>query len=576
MADEISEIRSRIDIVELIGQSVSLKKTGKNYKGLCPFHQDKNPSFDVSADMGRYRCWSCGESGDAFNWVMKTQNVEFKEALQILAKHAGVTLHSQDPAEASQKLSMRSAMDAALDFFRAELKKSTAAKNYCDNRGITEDIRDKWELGFAPDQGEALAIYLHKKGFKLVECKSLFLVDGDDRVGYGDKYRARLMFPIRDERGDLVGFGGRLLGDGHPKYINSSDTPLYKKSRVLYGLHAAKAAIKEKRQAVLTEGYLDVIACHACGVETAIASLGTALAEDHAKLLKRWCDGVTILYDSDAAGAKAAGRGAEILAAEGLKVNVALMPQGEDPDTLWRTAGPSAVKKAVEGGLSPLEYRLRVLRQRFQPSDEEFWKEAIMALATTSSALERTRFIDMLAPLYPDIRDQVGARRALSKMVNDARRSLDQPIPQARYAPAQHIVVRPHSKLHPAEVSLFRGLLDPDFRRQAWEALKDHDLLLSAFGVQLAQAVTKAFPSQPPEGTPAEWSHRVELDNIQETFMEIDADSLHMLSEAYLSDAIGLLKRKKEQRQLADLRQATRDDSNLREYGDRLRRLKDP
>lgn len=381
MADEIGEIRARINIVDLVGQSVALKRSGNRYQGLCPFHEDKNPSFSVTPETGRYVCWACGEKGDVFNWVMKTRNIEFKEALQLLAEQAGVTLKTQKPEDRSIRMTQRSAMDAAQKLFREQLGKSPAAKAYCASRGLTQEILDKWEIGYAPDDGQALTISLKKQGFRLAECKQLFLVDGDDNQGYREKFRGRLIFPIRDERGDLVAFGGRALGDAQPKYINSSDTPLYKKGKVLYAMNIAKEAMRDEKTAVLTEGYMDVIACHAAGVKTAIASLGTALTSDQAKLLKRWCDAVTVLYDSDSAGQKASAKAIDIFSAEGLRVRVAAVPEGKDPDTLLKSAGPAAVRKAATAGLTPLEYRIHAIEKEHSSDSEEFWSMAVAAIA---------------------------------------------------------------------------------------------------------------------------------------------------------------------------------------------------
>ena len=254
MAGEIEEIRARINIVDLVSQRVQLKKTGKNYQGLCPFHDDKRPSFTVNPVVGRYRCWSCGETGDIFNWVMKTQNVPFAEALQLLAAQAGVELTNRpNPQERSERALHLEIMEEALKFFREQLSKSSTAQDYLTRRGIDESTIAEWELGYAPDVGEALAVHLRKKAYALSVCRSLFLVEEDASGGYYDKFRGRLMFPIRDERGDLVAFGGRVLGDGVPKYINSSDTPVYRKSRVLYGLNRALGHISrmKPRQAVL-------------------------------------------------------------------------------------------------------------------------------------------------------------------------------------------------------------------------------------------------------------------------------------------------------------------------------------
>ncbi len=360
MNDDRDEIRRRIDLVDLVSQRVRLKRSGKNYTGLCPFHDDKSPSFYVNPALGRYTCFSCGEKGDVFTWTMKTQGLEFREALQLLADQAGVKLtsYSGPTQDKSEREGWLATMQSALIFYRNELGKSSTAKTYCDNRDIPQSVIDEWELGYAPSVREGLVSQLKRDGHQLVEAERLFLVQGDQQNGYTDKFFGRLMFPIRDDRGDLVGFGGRVLGDGTPKYINSSDTPLYRKSRVLYGFHKARDRMMKERHAVLVEGYLDVIACHRAGVKEAVASLGTSLAEDHAKLLKRFCDKVTILYDADKAGEKAAMRAVEILGEVGLQCRIALMPQGEDPDTLLRQKERKQSKK-------PLRKRKALSTSRF-------------------------------------------------------------------------------------------------------------------------------------------------------------------------------------------------------------------
>ncbi len=428
MADETREIRARIDILDLVGQRVSLKRAGKVWKGLCPFHDDRNPSFTVSQETGRYKCWSCGEGGDIFNWVMKTQNVEFREALEILARAAGVTLESrgkkQDP---SQRELWHTAMNEALAFFREQFEKSEQARSYCEGRSLSKQITDDWEIGYSPDAGDLLAVRLKRKGLPLNECKPLFLVDQDTSGGYFDRFRGRLMFPIRDERGELVAFGGRLLGDGQPKYINSGDTPIYRKSRVLYGLYRARDLLQKQRMAILVEGYLDVIACHRAGLSGALASLGTSLTEEHAKLLKRWCDEVTILYDSDEAGQKATRRAIEVLQADGLRVKVALMPPGDDPDTLLKAGGAGAVNRTIQQSVSPVEYEIHDLKRRLDPSTDLFWAEVNGALAKATN-LEFEKLAPGLAGLYPGIRDPIVAMRALRRDVAKLKRSGQRPV----------------------------------------------------------------------------------------------------------------------------------------------------
>lgn len=523
--------------------------------------------------MGRYKCWSCGEAGDIFTWVMKTQNVAFGEALEILARQAGVTLKHRKTEDPSVKLSWQGAMAEALAFFRSELAKSSEARSYCEARAITQQVLDRWEIGYAPDVGEALTIHLQKKSYKLVECQKLFLVDQDPSGGYYDKFRGRLIFPIRDERGDLVAFGGRVLGDGHPKYINSSDTPLYRKSRVLYGMNIAKQAIADGKVPVLCEGYLDVIACHTSGVDSAVASLGTALSEEHAKLLKRWSksDSTTILYDADEAGERAAARAAEILENEGLKVRVALMPQGQDPDTLLRHAGPGAVKQAAEEGLSPTAFKLRQIELKLSPSDETFWKLAVDALAECRSDLELTRHIHELAPKYPDLRDPIEAGRALRRMVLHRRREM-----HGRDRPESHPVspsAKPKLGMKVAEATLFRAVLGTDLRKEAWPAVLDMSLFLTGKASNLALALATAFGSDPPEGPPVEWLNRLADEGMIQLLTDIDLTRDEKLNAEVLRDTIKQLEKRRDERAVQDVKAEWTGDDKLKEIDRRLRRL---
>lgn len=573
MADEISEIRTRINIVDLVGQAVALKRSGNRYQGLCPFHDDRNPSFSVTPETGRYRCWSCGESGDIFNWVMKTRNVEFVDALQLLAEQAGVTLRSQKPEDRTLRMTQRSAMDAAHKYFQDLLPKSSTAVAYCKARDLGEEVLSKWEIGYSPEDGEALALHLKKQGFRLAECKPLFLVDGDESLGYRDKFRGRLMFPIRDERGDLVAFGGRAMGDATPKYINSSDTPLYKKGKVLYAMNIAKEAMRDGRNAVLTEGYLDAIACHSAGVKCAIASLGTALSQDHAKLLRRWCDSVTIFYDSDAAGQKAAGRATEILAAEGLRVRIAAVPEGKDPDTLLKSAGPKAVQAAAESGLSPLEFQIRSLEKAHAPDEEEFWKQAVEAIAAEPSEMERLRFIEDLAPRYPKIRDARAARSALERQVQKLKST------QARGESSENVAVPRRALIErsmlSSEITFFRALMEEQFRGELWPFLGMDDLFVTKTAHRLGGEIVRSFTNGAPEGPAKQWIESIESSVAKDLLVSVEQDwrAAGPLSEEYVADAIQVLQQKRQDRRLEELKKSEVGDPNerLREIMDHLK-----
>ncbi|MBS1720059.1 MAG: DNA primase [Armatimonadetes bacterium] len=555
MADERDDIRSRVSIVELVGQRVRLTRAGKDWKGLCPFHDDKTPSFTVSERFGTYRCWACGEHGDIFTWVMKTQNVEFGEAIQQLADIAGVKLERKGaprPEQKAERELARAAMEDALLFFREELARSEAAKAYLTRRDLPLDVVQAWEMGYAPDNGEAITVYLKRKGHSLNLCKELFLVDQDPSGGFFDKFRGRLMFPIRDEQGHLVAFGGRLLGDGQPKYINSSDTPLFRKSRVLYGLHRARDVASKERHLVLCEGYLDVIACHRAKVTTAVASLGTAFTPDHAKLIKRWADDVTLLYDADEAGQKATEKALEILEETGLRVKIAQMPAGDDPDTLLKRDGAGSVLKVVQDSQSPMDFRFRRLEKKLKPADGAFWEEAVQILATAKSDLEFDKHVVRLAGLYPEIPNPVQAQSALRRWVGRVRKGQPGPAPVAR-SKARHEPI-PNLKIHSAEAAIFRGLFEPTTSAKSHEVVKG-DQWLTVAGRELAAEILTALPQPPDPDEQDLWVHRIENPEMVQLLTLIAEDRrFQPFGEQQLTDALTELKKRLEQAELQDLK----------------------
>lgn len=526
MSDERDEIRRRIDLVDLVGQRVRLKKSGKNYTGLCPFHEDKSPSFMVSPTTGRYKCFACGESGDVFTWTMKTQGLEFREALELLAKEAGISLQKggATPAQRSDRVRRLEAMEFALKFFREAFLKSEAATQYCLRRGFEKAVTDRWEIGYAPDVGDALAIALKKAGYSLDECKSLFLVERDGGGGYYDKFRGRLMFPIRNERGELVGFGGRLLGDGTPKYVNSSDTPLFHKSHVLYGYFQARDRLMKDSHAILTEGYFDVIACHRAGVTGAVASLGTAFTEDHAKLLKRFANKVTILYDGDGAGQKAALRALEILEQTGLDVRVARTPQGSDPDTVLQKDGAEAVQKLVDDAVIPLDFELALLEKNHPVSSPDFWKQVLPVLAKAKSNVDLERHLIRLAAIHPRISDFQSAKRGMERDL----RAFRQGPKKAEFAAPSYGRQR-WSKadvqgIKRIEATLFKAVLDPHFTKHAWEAATNPEIMQTEVGRAIAQNLRDSIGEDPPQEVARVWLTRLE-DQIRDLLGEIEIAS---------------------------------------------------
>jgi len=511
---------------------------------------------------------------------MKTENVDFAEALQDLASRAGVELKARKgQVPKSVKEQHRLIMNAALRFFRQQLTSSPSAKQYCDERSLDESVLSTWEIGYAPEVNGAMSSFLKKEGVPLADAKSLFLVDQDAGGGYYDRFRGRLMFPIRDERGDLVAFGGRIIGSGQPKYINSSDTPLYHKSRVLYGLNRARETLSSGRPAVLVEGYMDVIACHRSGATQAVAALGTALGEDHAKLLKRWTKQVTILFDADSAGQKAADRAIDILEAEGLRVGVALIPHGKDPDVLLRESGPEAVLESISSTSSPVEFRLNALLKERSTTDEEFWTLAVGILARAKQDMELEVHLLKLAGMYPGLKDVGAAQARLRTMVAraGARRAPDSKEP-ARPVKAQPEYMPLQEPLSSAEIVTFAAMEHAPFQRIAWVTVVQYPYIFeTGTGERLASAIAQSFPTTPPQGPVGDWIHRLEPEPMRQLMLDLLRDfRASNVKEERVVDVIQSLKVAAEKRELVRLKEGTSTPEQRQEILNRIRRLKMP
>ncbi len=353
MNPNITEIiKDKLDIVEFIRQYVpGLKRAGKTYKACCPFHKEKTPSFTCSSEKGLFYCFGCQAGGDIFEFLMRMENLSFNEALEKLAGMAGVEYKPVKPltGEEIRRANVRKLLDFAKAFYHKNLMSAGGefARAYAKDRNLTKETCQKFELGFAKNEPTALAREARAAGYSETDLKDAGLCVITN-YGPRDYYRNRLMFPIINQRGDTVGFGGRILGEGEPKYLNSPETVLFTKSHVLYGLHFAGPAIRKSGRAVLLEGYMDVIACHQAGAEYTVAPLGTSLTEDHARLLKRYTDNVVVLFDPDAAGIKAALRGALILIERGLFVKVASLPEGLDPDEYIAKYGEESFEQILQ------------------------------------------------------------------------------------------------------------------------------------------------------------------------------------------------------------------------------------
>ena len=398
ISEEILEkIKSQNDIVDVISERVRLKKAGRNFTGLCPFHNEKTPSFSVSQEKQIYKCFGCGEAGNVISFVMKDKNLPFIEAVKYLANRANIPLKlgngEQSQSNRKKELLYKVNVEAA-KFFFSNLMNNQNAKEYFLNRGIKEETIKKFGLGCANDSWNSLMFYLRKKGINdgLLEEAGLISVNKEKGRKY-DRFRNRVMFPVFDYQGKVIGFGGRVLDDSKPKYLNSPETLVFQKGTNLYGLNFALKHNMSERYFVIVEGYMDLISLHQYGITNVVASLGTALTINQARLLKRYADKVVISYDADLAGQMATLRGLEILRTAGFDVRVLSIPQGKDPDEYVRSNGREAFLKLINNAEPLIDYRIKKA------------EEGIDFKNSQSVILYSKRIMDIISDLDPIEKD---------------------------------------------------------------------------------------------------------------------------------------------------------------------------
>lgn len=370
---KIDEIRSASNIVDVISSYVSLKKRGKNFLGLCPFHKEKTPSFNVSPDKQMYHCFGCGVGGNAFTFVMELEKVSFIEAVRTLADRAGITLPTEggDTTQATENEGLYNVCRLAGLHFHENLMSTVEGKlalEYFHHRGFADETIRKFGLGYSMNSWDDLLKHAQAKDIDTTILeKAGLVIRREDNSGLYDRFRGRAMFPIFSPSGRPIGFGARKMREDDPvpgKYINSPETPVYVKSQNLYGLFHAKEAIREKENAILVEGYADLISVFQAGIENIIASSGTALTEEQILLIGRYAKNITLVYDADSAGSKATMRGVDMIIENGLEVKVAELPAGEDPDSFVRKHGGKEFQKLLDGAVTFLDFKARSFQQQ--------------------------------------------------------------------------------------------------------------------------------------------------------------------------------------------------------------------
>ena len=409
-SDEIiEEVRSRNDIVDVISSYVNLKKKGNSYSACCPFHHEKTPSFHVSREKQMYHCFGCGVGGNVYTFLMEHENYSFPEAVEALAERAGVKLPEQSMSpEAKKQADERSRIKdmnrLAAGYFHYLLRTDHGkhALEYLTERGLTEETINKFALGFSDVYRDDLYKYLKSKGYKDEELKNSGLVKFDEKYGASDQFWNRVMYPIVDTNNRVIGFGGRVMGDGKPKYINTQETLVFDKSRNLYGLNLAK---KSRRSGIIfCEGYMDVISMHQAGFDNAVASLGTALTPGQVNLIKRYTDHVYLAYDSDEAGTKAALRALEIMREFEMPARVISLKPYKDPDELIQAEGTESFERRIEQAQSGTMFEIGILEHNYNQEDPQertqFQKEAARRLCQINDSLERNNYVESVAKQY--------------------------------------------------------------------------------------------------------------------------------------------------------------------------------
>ena len=398
-ANTVDEIKSRCNIVDVIGQVVPLKRAGSNFKGRCPFHNEKTPSFVVSETKQIFTCFGCGATGDVFAFVQKYYQLDFMQAVEKLAKEYGIEMDRSFRKDEHKDEAYNINREAAKFFFKAFREKVNPGYTYMINRGIDHETLNKFGIGYADENWDSLYKHLTGMGFKKEKLLELGLIS-ESKGKYYDKFRNRVMFPIMNTNGKVIGFGGRAIGDNNPKYLNSQESRVFLKKNNLYGLNITRQDIGKENQAILVEGYMDVISLYQSGIRNVSASLGTALTENQAKLLKRYTQNIVLSYDADQAGINAALRGIDILHKENCKVKVLHVTDGKDPDEFVKKNGKIAFKKLVDEALPYADYKFSILRKNIDITQTEgrveFLKKAAAVLRELSP-VEADIYIKKLA-----------------------------------------------------------------------------------------------------------------------------------------------------------------------------------
>ena len=580
--DQVDEVRSRADIVQVIGDIVPLKKSGKDYKACCPFHDEKTPSFYVVPAKGFYKCFGCGEAGDVFAFLMKRLGLSFVDAVKHVAPSAGVDIREVTRDETAED-PFRHLLEAnafARMFFQDSLWDDAVgqpARTYLEERGIGRETAERFGLGYAPDSwGGLLEAASHHGigGEALVE--SGLATRSEKRQDPYDRFRDRLIFPIEGLSGKVLGFGGRVLGkgrEGAPKYVNSPESPIYQKGEILYGLSWAKNSVRRSETALVVEGYMDVVSLAAGGFDNAVAPLGTAVTTEQVAVLRRYTSKAHLLFDSDAAGLKATFRAADLLLAGGVHPSVVTLPPGEDPDTIIHTEGAEALQSHIDGAVDVLDRKLQILEERDHFTGIEQTRAAIDRLLPTLRAVQDPALRDIYVA---KVSERTGVRR--DTLEAELARAVSRPLPQRskRRPNPRRPSVASMPELGPERELLLLMIKDRDWIERVGERLGPQDFLDARYRAVFESLLADhdlSYPSEKLTPTAARvledlLSDPTELSRAHRVFEESSSKILSTLLQVRLDAVDHLLQNTlDEQQETQLLREKARLSKERRELG---------
>lgn len=477
----IDEIREKTDIVSVVSDYVALRKRGKNYLALCPFHSEKTPSFTVSQDKQIFHCFGCNEGGNVFSFLMKIENISFLEAAKLLADKLGIPFSAPDnfkPAKSSDNDKLYAINELAAQFYETQIDGSDIAKDYIKKRGLNKQVLSTFRIGYSPDNWDQAYRFLASKGFlpKDIE-KAGLIIPRENNSSYYDRFRNRLMFPIFDVKGRAVGFGARSL-DGlpagqagsEPKYINSPDSPVYNKSNILYGLNLSKEHIKSSDSVLIMEGYMDLISAYSSGLKNVVASSGTSLTANQAKLVRRYTNNFILVFDSDAAGSLASERSIELLKELDIYPKIAVLSGGKDPDEILLKEGKEKLEELIKGAVPWLRYKLRRVISRYNIKEPEgkakAVKEAAIVLSKEKDRIIRDEYIKLFSSkLNIDLDSMLSEVKRLDYFGKHSKKGKNDFInkPASKIEKAERTLIKIAVEDAPARQAIIKDLSGNDF-----------------------------------------------------------------------------------------------------------------